>query len=233
MPVYHGTSGADVLAGSAGADTLSGKAGDDNYVVNDINDVVVELAMVGQNTTLVTATAAGAAGTMSSFNPVYSPQGRYVVFESSAYNLAANTSWQDLFIKDLLTGAVERLTTGTDGLGGNRDSHDPVFSPDGRKVLFQSLADNLVAGDTNGIPDYFIKDLDTGSITRVSTFADGSQSGRTAPNINAAVSNYFRPVFTPDSQGIVFASSVNYTGRADHSYDYHLYLKNLANGTVT
>jgi len=34
----------------------------------------------------------------------------------------------------------------------------------------------VVAGDTNGQADIFVKDLTTGAITRVNTAADGSQT---------------------------------------------------------
>jgi hypothetical protein len=44
-----------------------------------------------------------------------------------------------------------------------------VFSPDGTKLLFESDASNLVAGDTNGRSDIFLKDLVTGEVTRIST----------------------------------------------------------------
>ncbi len=51
-----GGGGADVLDGGTGADTMSGGTGNDNYTVDDINDVVIELANGGTsdviNTTL-------------------------------------------------------------------------------------------------------------------------------------------------------------------------------------
>jgi hypothetical protein len=80
----------------------------------------------------------------------------------------------DVFLKDLATGAITRVSTGAGGAEGNDGSYGPVsFSPDGTKVAFTSSATNLVAGDTNGSFDVFIKDLITGAVTRISTNAAG------------------------------------------------------------
>ncbi|HUG61989.1 MAG TPA: hypothetical protein VMP03_09090, partial [Methylomirabilota bacterium] len=50
----------------------------------------------------------------------------------------------------------------------NGDSGAPVFSHDGRWLAFESDASNLVDGDTNGVTDVFVLDLETGLIKRVS-----------------------------------------------------------------
>ena len=49
------------------------------------------------------------------------------------------------------------------------------MTPDGRWVAFISAATNLVAGDTNGIPDVFIRDLVAQTTTLVSVGANGSE----------------------------------------------------------
>ena len=54
------------------------------------------------------------------------------------------------------TGAVqahviERVSLASDGTQGNADSDSPSISADGRYVAFESRADNLVPGDTNGV----------------------------------------------------------------------------------
>ena len=50
------------------------------------------------------------------------------------------------------------------------------MSADGSKIVFESLADNLVAGDTNGSRDIWIKDLATGEVIRVSTNSNDVQA---------------------------------------------------------
>jgi Tol biopolymer transport system component len=54
-----------------------------------------------------------------------------------------------------------RLSVATDGTQANGASQFVTMTPDGRTVLFRSAATNLVAGDTNLLPDLFIRDRDT------------------------------------------------------------------------
>jgi len=53
-------------------------------------------------------------------------------------------------------------TVGFDGTGSDSDSYLSSLSGDGRFVAFDSYATNLVADDTNGLPDIFVRDLDDG-----------------------------------------------------------------------
>src|SRR3981189_1487676 len=58
----------------------------------------------------------------------------------------------------------------------------PSISADGRYVAFRSDASNLVPGDTNFLADVFVRDLQTGAITRVSTNASGDQGNSFSSN---------------------------------------------------
>jgi Ca2+-binding RTX toxin-like protein len=92
---------------------------------------------------------------------VFSPDGTKVVFYSRASNLVTDdtNNASDIFIKDLVTGAIERISTDAVGGQGNSGSFRPAFSPDGTKVAFSSDASNLMSGDTNGHSDIFIVEL--------------------------------------------------------------------------
>jgi len=68
-----------------------------------------------------------------------------------------------------------RVSVATDGTEANDIIFDPEISDDGRYVVFTSLADNLVSGDTNGKYDVFLHDLQTSTTARVSTASDGSE----------------------------------------------------------
>jgi Tol biopolymer transport system component len=63
---------------------------------------------------------------------------------------------------------TERVSVDSAGVEGNNASTAPSTSSDGRYVAFESLASDLVAGDTNGDADVFVRDLQTGATTRVS-----------------------------------------------------------------
>src|SRR5262249_23059686 len=70
----------------------------------------------------------------------------------------------DIFIKDLQTGTLTWVSA-----GANAASASPSISSDGRYVAFSSFASNLVSGDANGKSDVFLKDLQTGQLTMVSS----------------------------------------------------------------
>ncbi|MBQ0818747.1 PD40 domain-containing protein, partial [Microvirga sp. HBU67558] len=90
-----------------------------------------------------------------------SPDGRYVVFESYADNLVAgdDNGVADIFLKNLDTKEVTRISIATSGMETTFGSFDAQFSPDGRFVTFESDATNLVANDGNNASDIFLVDL--------------------------------------------------------------------------
>ncbi len=72
-------------------------------------------------------------------------------------------------------GQTTRVSVDAAGLAGNKLSADGFISANGRFVAFSSLASNLVSGDTNNHSDVFVKDRQTGQITRVSVNSLGEQ----------------------------------------------------------
>jgi hypothetical protein len=91
-----------------------------------------------------------------------SADGRYVAFDSPATNLVADdgNGFKDVYVKDMVTGAIINVSRASDGTLANADSGRPAISADGRFVAFTSTATNLVAGDANGTSDVFLVDLD-------------------------------------------------------------------------
>ncbi|MCX8126677.1 MAG: hypothetical protein N3E40_06040, partial [Dehalococcoidia bacterium] len=87
-----------------------------------------------------------------------SADGRFVAFSSIACNLVPGDDWYswDVFLHDRLTHTTERLQH-------TSYSEQTCISADGRSVAFVSQADNLVPGDTNGVPDVFVVDRGTAS----------------------------------------------------------------------
>jgi hypothetical protein len=144
-----------------------------NLVANDTNgqrDVFARNPVSG-TTERVSLTSAGTQANGGSFNADTSATGQYVVFMSFATDLVAGDSngLTDVFIRDRTNGTTQLISIGLAGAGGNGISGYPRISPDGELVVFRSIADNLVANDTNGVYDCFIQNVATGARTRLLT----------------------------------------------------------------
>src|SRR5690242_15900275 len=90
-----------------------------------------------------------------------SGSGRFVVFESDASNLVRRDTngVSDIFLRDRSTGKTGRISVSSSGQQANGPSHSARgVTPDGRYVVFESFASNLVPNDTNGTYDVFIRD---------------------------------------------------------------------------
>lgn len=144
--------------------------------VDLLSDVYVHDRVTGE-TSRVSVTSSGAAGSGSSSNPSISYDGRYVVFESTA-DLAplATNGCVDIFVRDrsLLTTSLVSI----DATGGpsNQHSYRPSISADGQFVLFVSDATDLVPGDTNGDSDCFVRNRQSNSTVRVSVADSGAEA---------------------------------------------------------
>ena len=147
-----------------------------DLVVGDNNnhfDIFVFDRTSGSNELLTANSSEG------SRDPSISADGRFVAFESRASNLVVGDTNDrfDILVYDRSTASTESLS-----LGANGDSVNPAISADGRFVAFESLASNLVPGDTNGSArDIFLHDRQTG-ITQLLT-AGGNGESRT-PSIS-------------------------------------------------
>ena len=118
-------------------------------------------------------------GTAYPIPPALSADGRFVAFASRSDALVPGDTngAVDVFLYDRRTGVTTRVSVGPSGAEatGLRGSADPAISADGRFVAFSSGAPDLVAGDTNGADDVFVRDVAAGVTTRVSVASSGAQ----------------------------------------------------------
>ena len=147
---------------------------------NAVSDVFVHDRQTG-TTTRVSVATGGVQANGGSFLPALSMDGRFVAFHSSATNLVAGDTngGTDVFVHDRQTGTTTRVSVATGGgqstgSGGSSPAFAPDISADGRFVVFESVSNNLVAGDTNAVSDVFVHDRQTGTTTRVSVPTGGS-----------------------------------------------------------
>ena len=103
-------------------------------------------------------------------NPLISKSGRFVAFTSNDQTLSANDpgSATDVFVRDNVAKTTELISVTPTGASGNAASSAAGMSDDGRYVLFNSLASDLIAGDTDGKYDAFVRDRQTMTTTIVS-----------------------------------------------------------------
>jgi len=135
--------------------------------------------LVTSQTTRVSQSSAGIeANGASLYVAATSTDGRFVAFISLATNLVeGDTNNQfDIFVHDRQTGMTTRENTPAGGGQANNASFGPWLSADGRYVAYYSFANNLVAGDTNGRQDIFVRDRLLAVTTRESVSTAGAQS---------------------------------------------------------
>jgi Tol biopolymer transport system component len=177
------------------------------------------------NTDANGAQAVGDQGNNWSYGPVWSPDGQKIAFTSRATNLVPEydgNGSDDVFVKTLATGAIQRVSASTSGTLGDGDSNWPVWSPDSAQIAFTSSAKNLVTGDTNNSQDVFVKTLATGAIQRINTDANGGQADASA----------YRIAWAPNAQKIAFVSEATNLVAGDSNQDGDVFVKTLATGAI-
>lgn len=136
-------------------------SGATNLVPGDTNgyaDVFVRDRLYG-TTTRVSLDSSGTQANSYTLSGSVSGDGRHVSFQSGATNLVPGDTngKNDVFVHDRQTGQTTRASVDSSGVQGNDTSYNGGVSADGRCVVFYSRATNLVAGDTNGVTDVFVR----------------------------------------------------------------------------
>ncbi len=142
---------------------------------NGATDAYVRDLLLGV-TERVSVDSSGNQGNADSGSATLDGSGRYAAFDSEASNLAAGdgNGATDIFGHDRATGITTLLTITPTGAQANDDSIRPTLSADGRFVVFNSVATNLVPDDTNGFEDVFV------AYGPATALADGFEAGDTS-----------------------------------------------------
>jgi hypothetical protein len=207
------------------------ETGDGGLVPGDTNgffDVFVKNIVTGA-ISLVSKSGTTQANSYSS-HPKLSADGSTVVFVSEASNLVAGVGdlkTHHLFVRDLATGGIHVVDVSAGGDVGNasvinNNTYSGAISSDGRYVAFTSFASNLVSGDNNNLIDVFVKDLQTGAVTLVSSTATGSGNGSSQ---NASIS--------ADGHLVAFESTASNLVSSDNDGKSDIFVRDITTGSIS
>ena len=152
-----------------------------------------------------------------------SDDGRFVLFESSADNLIADDTngLKDVFVRDNQNGTTELVSVSTNGGSADAESRSAAMTPDGCYVVFVSSATNLVSGDSNGVSDVFIRDMEAKTTALVS---DGSAPWKYGGSGSES------PIISADGRYVAFYMETNYAPGATRR---EIYVRDLVSQTTT
>jgi subtilisin family serine protease/Tol biopolymer transport system component len=122
-----------------------------------------------------------------------------------------------------LVGTIERVSVSSSGEQANDESRGPSMTPDGRYILFESWASNLVPGDGNACRDIFLRDLQLGTTVRVSVSTLGAEA-----NGESTVAS-----MSTDGRFIAFGSAATNLDPAATNGLLQVYLRDMWIGTTT
>jgi Tol biopolymer transport system component len=199
--------------------------------MNDTNGVhdIFEYDREQNYTIRVSVDSNGMQANDLSYRPRISGDGRYVTFESNASNLALgvdNSRAQDVFVHDRLFGSTHLVSANIDGIGGNSSSRYAAISADGRYIVFNSYASNLVPGDTNNRSDMFVSDRLTNTITRIDVLPNGGQLAEgTTPDVYPSIS--------ADGRYVAFESGDDTMVPGDLNHEWDVFVRDRVAGTTT
>jgi Tol biopolymer transport system component len=151
--------------------------------------------------------------------------GRWTVFVSRAANLVADdrNASDDVFVRDRVTGAVERASVDSAGAEADGANFLPDISDDGRYVVFQSQA-RLAAGPTFGVGMViYLRDRSSGTTTMVSRSFDGSSMSGSS----------LTPRIDGPGTTVVYASSVSNLVPGDTNNATDIFAYDIATGATT
>ncbi|MAS92206.1 MAG: hypothetical protein CMO55_03325 [Verrucomicrobiales bacterium] len=133
-----------------------------------------------------------------------SADGMLVVFTTSSQLSPLDTNdTRDIYLKDRATRELTLISMNFAGNGaGSGNSQSPRISADGRYIVFESAANNLLPSDVNNNSDIFLYDREMDSLTILSQFANGDQ----ADNVSGS------PDISEDGTVVTFTSKSNLVG---------------------
>ncbi|MBN1605149.1 MAG: hypothetical protein JW940_00875 [Polyangiaceae bacterium] len=177
-------------------------SGDGRYVVYDAGPGSSRNAYVFdrllEETHGVSVTASGGFGVDRDARPMPSYDGRFIAFVSDSQNLypTPHSSQGEILLRDTSLGLNTLISVASDGGLANDYATLSSLSDDGRFVVFQSVATNIVPGKPQRRHDVYLRDLQAQSTVVAGRSLDGGY-----PNSYALLG-----AFSGNGQVVTFSS---------------------------
>jgi Tol biopolymer transport system component len=151
--------------------------------------------------------------------PALSGNARYVAYvahtDSSRPGVTDGT-----YVLDTVTNQKELVSVASDGTPADSDTDNPAISADGRYVVFESDATNLVPNDTNDSTDVFLRDRTAHTTIRVSVDSNGAEADDAS----------YEPSITADGRKVEFTSDSDYLDPEDSNGSSDIFVRDLSTG---
>ncbi|MEO5341270.1 MAG: Ig-like domain-containing protein [Magnetococcus sp. MYC-9] len=218
-------------------------AAEDDAPASGSSNVFLRDTKTGQTAFLSTSissyTPSSTGNTLNS-NPIpaISADGQFVAFAQSDA-----LSGVGIALRDIKAEKTTAIAVDPSGAPGNNFSYYPAINADGRFVAFVSDASNLVAEDTNGRTDVFLRDTRTGQTTRISVASNGAQAEGGSIHLGSAMSlsansattyqiNY-APAVSADGRYVAFNSRATNLVDNDTNNSADIFLRDTKTGQTT
>lgn len=191
---------------------------------------------VSRQTTLISRRNNGDAAGGESFGASISRDGKRIVFTNSGNFLGTGDYYYQVFVYEWDTaptsGTVRQVSLNNAGQTGNGQSaldFPAMISGDGRYVVFQSQANNLIDlnndlipdADSNDGDDVFVRDLTTNQTMLVSVNSNNTGSGNQGS---------FQGAISENGRYIAFLSKANNLVSGGSNGARHAYVRDMVSG---
>ncbi len=175
----------------------------------------------GATTVIATNPVAVAQDNTGALDPVITDDGRFAAYTIRS---ASSPIVDQVYRWDFLTGSNVLVSVNTNGVTpGNGFSDSPQISPDGRMVLFQTAATDIVPQGVSGGWTLILRDMDTGTSRLVRIKADGTSVSDEALGGACA---------TPDFKTIAFDSGSSMIVPGDANGESDVFVRTIEPGGI-
>lgn len=157
--------------------------------------------------------------------PAISADGGRIAFSSAASNLVAGdtNNQTDVFLYDATAKTISRVNLTTRGSQARVGAYGPSISGNGRRVAFESISDQLVAGDRNGVRDVLVRDIAGRYTLRASVGPRGVAANRESSGASLSY----------DGRRVAFRSNATNLVARDTNNRADVFVRDLSRGTTT